>query len=158
MQDMEKKTQVVEEINQFVTFQIGKEIYGIDVVRAKEVLNLTEITHVPNSSSFIKGVIDLRGTIVPLLDMRLKFGIEEKEYDENTAVVIVEFNKKLFGMIVDTVLDVLSMSTEKVENTEHFKNESNGDLVKGIGRVDNNLIIVLDVDEIISSDEIELTM
>ncbi len=140
---------------QYVTFSIGKEMYGIDVIRAQEVLNLTTITKVPNTMPFMKGVIDLRGKIVPLVDMRIKFNLEERQYDQNTVIIIVEVRKMLFGMIVDSVSDVVSMSIGDIQNTPHFTLEVEKDSVIGIGRINGSLIIVLDVDRILTAEEIE---
>ncbi len=154
--ELEEKPEVMENtVSQYVTFRISKEIYGVDVARVQEVLNLVEITYMPNFSSFMKGVIDLRGDIVPLIDMRLKFKIEEKEYDENTAIVIVELHDKLFGMIVDTVLDVVNLSIDEVRESDNLSDEHESEFVKGIGRINDNLIIVLDVNKLLSNDDLK---
>ena len=154
--ELEEKPEVMENtVSQYVTFRISKEIYGVDVARVQEVLNLVEITYMPNFSSFMKGVIDLRGDIVPLIDMRMKFKIEEKEYDENTAIVIVELHDKLFGMIVDTVLDVVNLSIDEVSESDNLSDEHEREFVKGIGRINDNLIIVLDVNKLLSNDDLK---
>jgi purine-binding chemotaxis protein CheW len=140
---------------QYVTFSIGSETYGIDVIRAQEVLNLIRITHVPNTMPFMKGVIDLRGKIVPLIDLRIKFKLSEREYDSNTVIIIVKVQDTLVGLIVDSVSDVISMSLEDIQNTPHFTSEIDKDSVVGIGRHEGRLVIILEVDRILSVEEVE---
>lgn len=143
-----------ESCRQYVTFSIKDETYGIDVRRAQEVMNLPSITKVPNTMPFMKGVIDLRGIIIPLIDMRIKFGIEEKKYDRNTVIIIIEINKVICGIIVDSVMDVISMSLNDLQHTPHFAVEAAKDAVFGIGRTGGRLVIVLNVDKILSDDEL----
>jgi purine-binding chemotaxis protein CheW len=144
----------INETKQYVTFSIGEEMYGIDVGRAQEVLNYTNITHIPNTMSFMKGIIDLRGVIVPLIDIRIKFKLEEKEYDHNTVIIIIEVQGILFGMIVDSVSNVVNVAINDIHNTPHFSQDIDSDSVIGIGRVDGKLLIVLDVDKILTIEEI----
>jgi len=139
---------------QYVTFTIADEFYGIDVARAQEVLNLTFITKVPNTMSFMKGVIDLRGRIVPLIDMRIRFGIPERAYDHNTVIIIADIRSLICGLIVDSVCDVITMDLDDIQNTPHFASEIEKDSVTGIGRSGGNLVIVLDVDKLLTAKEI----
>ena len=139
---------------QYVTFSIGDEKFGIDVARAQEVLNLTTITKVPDTMKFMKGVIDLRGRIVPLIDMRLKFNIDERPYDKNTVIIIARIKEILLGLIVDSVLDVISMTLEDIQDTPHFASEVGKDAVAGIGRTPKGLVIVLNADRLFTDDEI----
>jgi len=141
---------------QYVTFMLGNENYGIEVLRAKEVLYMIEITKVPNTMNFMKGVIDLRGEIVPLVDLRVKFDLEEKEYGENTVIIIIEYELMLIGMIVDAVSDVLNIPVNDIKDVVHFSRELNieSDYLAGIGRVEEKLIILLDVDRILTAEEI----
>lgn len=131
-------------------------MFGIDVARAQEVLNLTTITKVPNTMNFMKGVIDLRGRIIPLIDMRLKFNIAERPYDKNTVIIIARIRKVLLGLIVDSVLDVISMTLEDIQDTPHFASEVGRDAVTGIGRTAKGLVIVLESDKLFTDDEIHL--
>ena len=139
---------------QYVTFSIGDENFGIDVARAQEVLNLTTITKVPDTMKFMKGVIDLRGRIIPLIDMRLKFNIDERPYDKNTVIIIARIKGVLLGLIVDAVLDVISMTLEDIQDTPHFSIEAGKDAVAGIGRTTKGLVIVLNADRLFTDDEI----
>lgn len=141
---------------QYVTFAIGEEMFGIDVVRAQEVLNISTIIKVPNVMNFMKGVIDLRGSIIPLIDMRLKFNIEERTYDKNTVIIIAKIRGILLGLIVDSVLDVISMNLDDIQDTPHFSIEVDNDAVAGIGRTAKGLVIVLEADKLFSDNEIHL--
>jgi purine-binding chemotaxis protein CheW len=132
---------------------IGSETYGVEVLKVKEILGMTEITHVPNSLSFMRGVINLRGAVVPVVDMRLKFQLQEKEYDTFTVIIIVEVRERLIGMIVDTVSDVASIPVSTIQNTPHFTSKIETDFIKGIGQIESLLVIILDVDKILNHEE-----
>lgn len=147
--------EVKNEENQYVTFCIGKELYGIEVMRASEVMYLAEVTEVPDTLPFMKGVMDLRGTIVPLVDVRTKFKLQPKEYDTDTVTIIIEYDEERIGLIVDSVSDVLNLSLDDIQETTHFANDINQDYVKGISKVGERLVIVLDVDRIFSNAELE---
>ncbi len=139
---------------QYVTFSIGSEIYGIEVMRAREVMYLGEITHVPNTLPYMKGVFDLRGTIVPLVDTRIKFKLDPRDYDLNTVIILIEYPGQLIGLIVDSVQDVMNITPDQIQDPAHFAEEGKGDYVKGITKIDGKLIIVLDVDRIFTKDEL----
>lgn len=140
--------------NQYVTFCIGKEIYGIEVMRASEVMYLQDFTEVPDTMSFMKGVIDLRGKIVPLVDVRVKFKLPEKKYDIDTVIIILEYEDQKIGLIVDSVSDVLNLTLDDIQETTHFANDINHDYVKGISKVGERLIIILDVDMVFTDEEL----
>jgi purine-binding chemotaxis protein CheW len=140
---------------QFVTFLINNEIYGVDVLRVHEIIGMTDITFVPNSLSFMKGVINLRGNVVPVVDMRTKFKMQLKEYDQVTVIIIVELKKRLIGMIVDSVSDVLEIPIESIKKTPHFSANIETDYIKCIGKSEDQLVIILDVDNILTTEELE---
>lgn len=154
----EKTVQSLEEndihTEQFVTFKIGKETYGVEVLRVQEIIGMTEITVVPNTLVYMKGVINLRGTVVPVVDMRIKFGMPNREYDEFTVIIIVEVDEMLIGMIVDTVSDVLSISRQNLQDTPHFSSNIETDYISSIGHKDETMVIVLNVDRILTQEEI----
>jgi len=139
---------------QYVTFSIKEELYGIDVRRVQEVMNIPKITKVPNTMPFMKGVIDLRGIIIPLIDMRIKFKIEEKAYDQKTVILIIDVKNVICGIIVDSVSDVANMSLNDVQHTPHFASEIDKDSVFGIGKIGEKLVIVLDADKILTDEEL----
>jgi purine-binding chemotaxis protein CheW len=108
----------------------------------------------PNVVSFMKGVINLRGSVVPVIDMRIKFRMTEKEYDAFTVIIIVEVRERLVGMIVDSVSDVAKVPLSSIQDTPHFTSKIQTDFIAGIGQIENNLIIMLDVDAVMTSDEL----
>ena len=141
--------------NQYVTFTIGEEFYGVPVMKVQEIIGMTSITHIPNSADFMKGMINLRGRVVPVVDMRLKFRMPEKEYDQFTVILIIEVKENLIGMIVDTVADVVGIPEDSLQETPHFSTSINTDYITGIANIEDQLIIVLDSDRIFSMDEMK---
>jgi purine-binding chemotaxis protein CheW len=139
---------------QFVTFLIGDEIYGVDVTKVQEIIGMTQITHMPNALSFVKGVINLRGSVVPVIDMRIKFNMDEKEYDSFTVIIIVEVKERLVGMIVDSVSDVANIPVGSIQDTPHFTSKIETDFISGIGQIEKNLVIILDVDSVMTREEL----
>ncbi len=142
------------EDNQFVTFLINDETYGVEVLRVKEIVGMTDITPVPNTLHFMKGVINLRGAVVPVVDMRLKFGMNEKEYNSFTVIIIVEVVNRYIGMIVDSVSDVVNIPITSIQETPHFSAKIETDFIKGIGQLEEALVIILDVDKILTTEEL----
>ena len=158
MSDLLNKTDAAsaeKDEQQYVTFLVGDETYGVPVLKVQEIIGMTDITHVPNSLEFMKGVINLRGTVVPVVDMRMKFEMNVRDYDNFTVIIIVEIQGKLIGMIVDTVSDVLDISTKDIQETPHFSAKIETDYIDSIGQKDDLLVIILDVDNILTSQELE---
>ncbi len=150
-----KEVQLTGEEKQFVSFIIGEETYGVPVLRVQEIIGISEITHVPKTLPFVKGVINLRGSVVPVIDMRKKFKMEKREYDATTVIVVVEINGRHIGMIVDSVSDVLNIPVRSIQDTPHFSAKIETDFIEAIGQTKDELVIILDVEKIITSDEID---
>jgi len=144
--------------SQFVTFSIGEEYYGVTAMKVHEIIGMTKITPVPNSMGYMKGVINLRGSVVPVVDMRLKFKMAEKEFGDQTIIIIVEIKQRLFGMIVDSVSDVIGISDDSIQDTPHFSTQIETDFISGIADKSDHLIIMLDVDKILTDHEIRETV
>ena len=138
---------------QYVTCTIAGDTYGVDVSCIQEVTGMNEVAKVPNSKPFMKGVLDLRGTVIPLVDMRLRFGFEEKKYDAATAVLIAEVKDKYVGMIVDSVSDVISFPAESIQEPFHYAVKVEADCVTGIVSGAKGIIVLLDVGKILNPDE-----
>ena len=139
----------------FVTFIIGQGMYAIEAVHVQEIVKMTDITHVPNGPRFMKGIINLRGFIVPVIDLRMKFGLEEKEYTGFTVIIIVEVKGSLSGMIVDAVSDVIAIREESInEATTHYRAEIDMNYIKGVGKVDDDLIIIMDAESIMKEKQL----
>ena len=159
MKDMTSKTSIKDdntgkEVEQHVTFLIDEETYGVGVEKVKEIIGMTEITHVPNTAYFMEGVINLRGSVVPVVDLRKRFNMTVRKYDNYTVIIIVEVKERLIGMIVDSVSDVINIPISSIQSTPHFTSQIKTDFIKGIGQMNDNLVIILDVDLILSEDEI----
>lgn len=151
----EQMSVVEEEHEEFATFLIGEEVFGVDILKVRDIIGITDITPVPKSAFFVKGVINLRGNIVPVVDLRLKFRLPEKEYNTSTVVIVVEIRGRLIGMIVDSVADVVDIAVKSIHESPHYQANIAEDFIKSIGRLENQLIIILDVDRILSTGEMD---
>ncbi len=138
--------QVTEEMLQFVTFVVAGETYGVSVHKVQSINEMLEITYVPHSSSYIEGVINLRGSVVPVINMRKKFKLPVKEYDLFTVILIVEVKERLVGMIVDSVSDVISIPVSDIQKDMQFSAKVDTDSIEGIGKLEEDLIIILNVE------------
>lgn len=150
------KTEETKLLRQFVTFIIDNEFYGVEVLKVQDIIGMTKITFMPNTIPCMKGVINLRGIIIPVIDMRIKLNMSEREYDKFTVIIIVEVKGKLIGMIVDSVADVSDIPIDSIQDTPHFTSKIETDYISGIGNVDEKLIIILDVDKILSNNELDV--
>lgn len=139
---------------QYVTFLINEETYGIEVLKVKEIVGMTNITSVPNAAHYMKGVINLRGIVVPVIDLRLKFNLEEREYDSFTVILIIEHKESLVGVIVDSVSDVISASAQ-LQDVPNFHVSINKEIIKGVLNKDDNLIIILNPDIMLTAKDME---
>ncbi|HPS56844.1 MAG TPA: chemotaxis protein CheW [Spirochaetota bacterium] len=145
----------VKSSEQYVTFLINTEIYGIEVLKVKEIVGMTNITPVPNSEKYLKGVINLRGIVVPVIDLRLKFNIPEKEYDAFTVILILEHKDSLVGVIVDAVSDVIT-APGLMQEVPNFHVSIQRDVLKGVLNKDDTLIIVLNSDIMLTARDLEV--
>lgn len=150
------KKEEIQVENQYVTFVLRGQKFGVEVMKSQEVIFLAEITSVPNAKKFMKGVIDLRGKIIPLIDLGVKFKMNEIDYSKKTVVIIVEMVNTQVGMIVDSVSDVISIASPDIQNTPHFSEEINDEYIEGIVKIDEEILIILNVDQILTDEEIEL--
>jgi purine-binding chemotaxis protein CheW len=139
----------------YVIVSIGGENYAINVMQVNIINGLTEIRPVPNSMPYMKGVITLRETIVPVIDMRAKFNLEAAPYTKTTVILIVNIHDRLIGFLVDSVLDVTDLPESKVQDIPHFSANINEDCISGISEINGKLIVLLDVDKIITRKELE---
>jgi purine-binding chemotaxis protein CheW len=152
----ERQARAVQEVmQQYVTFVIANENYGVPVLKVQEIIGMTEIVPVPNSQIFTKGVINLRGSVVPVVDMRKRFRLEEREYDMFTVIIIVEVKGILVGMIVDSVSDVADIPAGSIQETPHLASKIDREFISGIGHINDKLAIILDIDRIFSVEEIK---
>ena len=140
-----------------LTFCLGREEYGIPILQVKEIIGMMEITHVPKTPVFVKGVINLRGKIIPIMDLRLKFGMEEIPYLERTCIIVVEIHingtKRLMGIVVDTVSEVVNINHNEIEPALDYGAHVEGDFLTGMGKVKEKVIMLLNIDRIINCEE-----
>lgn len=144
------------ENKEHVTFYLNDEIYAVDALNVQEIIELANITKVPHLPEFLKGVINLRGTIIPVADLKLKFGMGSQGYSKHACIVVTEFSGGVMGLIVDTVSDVLTISNESVKSAPSFGAKIRTDFIKGMARVDDRFIIILDVEKVLSDEEAEM--
>lgn len=137
---------------QYVTFSIDDEEFGIEILKVQEIIGYTKPTHVPNAPDFVRGVINLRGIIIPVIDLRKKFAMHLVEYDKFTVIVVVEVSSKIMGIIVDAVSDVLSLSEKDIQEAPDFS-KFKSEFLKGMGKVDEKLVVILDIDKLLTFDE-----
>jgi purine-binding chemotaxis protein CheW len=156
----QQKTMTTREENksadsQFVTFTLASETYGVKVADVQEIIGMSAVSRVPNAPKFMRGVINLRGLVVPAIDMRLVFGMEERAYDAFTVIIIVEAHSRLIGMIVDSVSDVSNIPVSTIQETPQFTSKIETDYIEGIVRIGDSLVILLDVNRIVSVDTVQ---
>ncbi len=140
--------------SRFLSFFVNEEQYGIDISSIKEIIAIMEITDIPRTPDFIEGVVNLRGLIIPVVDVRSKFGLEKKEHDMNTAIIIYEIKGVGIGFIVDRVEDVLTIDNDELSKPPEFGSNINTEFIKYVSEVDKNVILILDMDKIFEDDEI----
>lgn len=142
--------------NEFLTFTLGQEEYGLDIMKVQEIRGYDTVTHIANTPDFIKGVINLRGIIVPIIDMRIKFKLGKAEYNELTVVIILNVANRVVGMVVDGVSDVITLTPEQIRPAPEFGGSIDTQYVMGIGAVDERMLILVDIEKLMSSRDMEL--
>ena len=141
------------EADQMISFAIGEEHYGVDIQEVKEVIRIREITQLPKAPTFVKGVINLRGDVIPIIDLREKFGLEQLDYTEVTRVIVVEVDGKSIGMVVDSVSNVIKIPQDEIEPPPQLVGELSGEYLRGIGKLGEKLIVLISIDKILTTDE-----
>ena len=141
---------------EFLTFTLGKEEYGIDILKVQEIRGYDAVTTIANTPSFIKGVINLRGIIVPIVDMRIKFKLENVSYDQLTVVIILNLASRVVGMVVDGVSDVIALTAEQIKVAPQFGATLDTQYLMGLGTIDDRMLILVDIEKLMSSSDMEL--
>lgn len=139
---------------QLVSFKLWNEEFGIDIWRVQEINMMMQLTKIPNSNQFIEGVVNLRGKIVPVVNLRERLGLSKKEDDNRTKIIVSDVNNKLIGYIVDEVNEVLRISKSIIEPTPEIITGVNSDLIQGVAKLEGRLLILLNLDKLLSSTEI----
>lgn len=141
------------EILQLVTFTLGSEEYAVDILKVQEINRMKEITRVPNSPSYVEGVINLRGKVIPVVNLRKKFGLAERESDEQSRIMIMDIQGITMGLVVDSVSEVLRVPANIVEPTPPMASNISTEFIKGIAKLEDRLIILLDMDRLLGKAE-----
>ena len=150
----------ITETSQYLTFKLEDEVFALEIAKVREVLDFTLIAKVPQTPEFMLGVINLRGTVVPVVDMRLKFAMTRTETTVHTCIIIVEIEvdgeNTVLGALVDSVQEVMDLDPEQIEPAPRIGTRLNTKFIKGMGKRDNQFIIILDIDKVFSSDELSM--
>lgn len=142
--------------NEFLTFTLGKEEYGIDILRVQEIRGYDAVTRIANSPEFIKGVINLRGVIVPIIDLRIKFNLGDPTYNQFTVVIVLNIGKRVVGIVVDSVSDVLSLEREQIRPTPEFSSNFDTKYLLGLGSIEERMLILVDIERLLGSHDMAL--
>lgn len=142
----------------YLTFMLADEEYGIGILKVKEIIGMMPFTSVPQTPDFVKGVINLRGKVIPVIDLRLRFGMEPSDYTERTCIIVVEIQGEagniLIGSVVDTVSEVLNIKGEDIEDTPAFGTKLDTDYILGMAKVEGGVKILLNIDQVLNAEEI----
>lgn len=148
----------ITESTQYLTFKLDDEVFALDISQVREVLDFTTVTKVPRTPDFMRGVINLRGSVVPVVDMRLKFGMTKTEQTVNTCIIITEITldgeKLVIGALADSVQEVIELDPNQIEPGPRIGTRLNTDFIKGMGKRDDQFIIILEINKIFSSEEL----
>lgn len=148
----------VDRKGKYLTFTLAGEEYGIGILRIKEIIGMMPITSVPRTPGYVKGVINLRGKVIPVIDLRLRFNMEENDYTDRTCIIVVEIDMEtadmVIGIVVDAVSEVVSIKKEDIEATPAFGTDLNTEYILGMAKMEGAVKILLDIDTVLSSDEL----
>jgi purine-binding chemotaxis protein CheW len=138
-----------EELLQLVSFKMGNEEFGVDILKVQEINRMLEVTHVPNSPPYVEGVINLRGKVIPVINLRQRLGLESKEWDKHTRIIVMELSGKTVGFVVDAVSEVLRIPKSVTEPPPTMGNEANADYIMAVGKLEDRLLTLLDLEKVL---------
>ena len=141
------------ELMQLVTFSIGEEEFGVDILKVQEIIRTMEITKVPRAPHFVEGVINLRGKVIPIIDLRKRFGLESRDHDKHTRIIVIEIKSMIVGFVVDSVSEVLRIPSSTVEPPPPVLAGLESEYISGVGKLEDRLLILLDLDRLLSGEE-----
>jgi len=142
--------------HEFLTFTLGSEEYGIDILKVQEIRGYEQVTKIANTPEFIKGVVNLRGTIVPIVDLRIKFNLGSVEYNQFTVVIILNVKGRVVGIVVDSVSDVIALSNEQIRAAPELSGELESDYITGLGTLAERMLILVDIEKLMTSRDMAL--
>lgn len=141
---------------EYLVFSLGEEEYAVDILKVQEIRGYENVTRIANVPDFIKGVTNLRGVIVPIIDLRLKFSLENVEYGGQTVVIVVNVAERIVGIVVDGVSDVMSLTPEQIKPAPEFGVTLSSDYLNGIGSLDDRMLVLVDIEKLLTHDEMQL--
>ena len=141
---------------EFLVFTLGDEEYGIDILKVQEIRGYDQVTRIANTPAFIKGVTNLRGVIVPIIDLRIKFAQPGVQYNDNTVVIVLNLEHRVVGIVVDGISDVLSLTTDQIRPSPEFAVTMSTEYLTGLGALGERMLILVDIEKLLSSDEMAL--
>jgi purine-binding chemotaxis protein CheW len=154
----ELNQEILKKDGKYLTFSLGAEEYGLEILKVREIIGYIEVTAVPQTPHHVKGVINLRGQVIPVVDLRAKFGMETAEVTEQSCIIVVEIVQSSrtcsMGIIVDRVQEVLDIIGDNIEDAPQFGASVNTDFILGMGKVDNTVKILLDIDKVLAGDDL----
>jgi purine-binding chemotaxis protein CheW len=142
--------------DQFLTFILHDEEYGIEILRVQEIKGYTKVRPIPNAPAYIKGAMNLRGTVVPVVDLRIRLGMPEAEYNQFTVIIVVSVGTKIVGLVVDAVSDVLNITPDQIDQTPEIAGDVEASFFHGMGKVGEKLVLLLDVDHLLAGEKAEV--
>lgn len=145
-----------DELLQLVTFSIGEEEFGVNILKVQEIIRTMEITKVPRAPQFVEGVINLRGKVIPIIDLRSRFGLASIPEDKDTRIIVIEINNIIVGFVVDAVSEVLRIPATTVEAPPPVVAGVDSDYISGVGKLKDRLLIMLDLDKLLSTEDIDM--
>lgn len=148
------------EVKPYLTFTLGEELFSVEVSKVREVLDYTNITKIPRTPEYMRGVINLRGSVVPVMDLRLKFGMSRTENKRNTCIIVLEINTDdetiILGALADSVQEVFELEPDQIEPAPRFGTKFKAEFLRGMGKRDENFIMILDIDKVFTTDELSI--
>ena len=141
------------ELLQRVTFSIGEEEFGVDILSVQEIIRMMDITKVPRAPEFVEGVINLRGKVIPIIDLRRRFGLTTRDHDKHTRIIVIEINNMIVGFVVDSVSEVLRIPASTVEPPPPVVSGLESEYISGVGKLEDRLLILLDLNKLLSGEE-----
>ncbi len=145
-----------DELLQLVTFSIGEEEFGVNILKVQEIIRTMDITKVPRAPDFVEGVINLRGKVIPIIDLRSRFGLSSKPEDKDTRIIVIEINNIIVGFVVDAVSEVLRIPAGTVEPPPPVVAGVDSDYISGVGKLKERLLIMLDLDRLLSTEDMDM--
>jgi len=142
----------------YLTFKLGDEDYGLEILKVQEILQMQQVTRVPRTPTFVRGVINLRGKVIPVIELRKKFGMESEEDTDKTCIIVVQIGESIqsvtIGIIIDEVSEVLDIKADSIQETPSFGGDVNTDFILGIGKVGDKVKMLLDIDKVLTASDI----